>query len=99
MARGALTRSERARKVRATQTFDRYEETARRVLDALLARYSDQGIEALERAVDARQMAEVLQVTPFSELGRPLELIDAFGDRQGYIDAVRQLQRQIYDVA
>ncbi len=95
----ALTRGERARKVRATHVFDQYQDTARQVLEALLARYSNEGIEALERAADARQMATFLQVAPFRDLGRPIEIINAFGDREGYVTAVKQLQQQIYAVA
>lgn len=44
-------------------------------------------------------MAEVLQIAPLNEWGRPLELVNAFGSPAAYVDAVRQLQRQIYAVA
>ena len=57
------------------------------------------GIEALERAADARQMATFLQVAPFRDLGRPIEIVGAFGGREDYVAAVKQLQQQIYAVA
>jgi type I restriction enzyme R subunit len=97
--RPALTRSERARGVRQQGIFDRYEAKARQVLEALLQKYTDEGIEALEKAIDAATMAAFLKVYPFREMGRPIEIIDAFGGRAAYVAAVRQLEQDIYSVA
>jgi type I restriction enzyme R subunit len=97
--RPALTRSERAHGVKQQGIFDRYEAKARRVLEALLQKYTDEGIEALEKAIDAATMAAFLKVSPFREMGRPIEIIDAFGGRAAYVAAVRQLEQGIYAVA
>lgn len=94
--RPALTRSERARQVKSQTLFDEYEEPARRVLEVLLEKYTSEGIEALEQARDAQKMATFLQVPPFSQIGRPIEIVDAFGGRDHYIAAVRELTQEIY---
>lgn len=97
--RPALTRSERARQVRQADYFAKYGERARQVLDALLEKYTNEGLEALERAIDERELAGFLQVAPFRELGRPIEIINTFGGKAPYIAAVKQLQQQLYAVA
>lgn len=97
--RPALTRSQRARKVREQALFDRYEATARAVLEALLERYASEGIEALEQALDERHLRTMLLVPPFSRLGRPLEIMRAFGGTAPYRQAVQQLAEQIYTAA
>lgn len=97
--RPALTRSERARKVKEQAIFDRYEATARAVLEALLERYTNEGIEALEEALDAQKLGTALQVPPLNELGRPIEIVQAFGGTEHYRQAVRELKQQIYAAA
>ena len=78
---------------------DRYEATARQVLDALLDRYTNEGIEALEEALDAQKLRTMLLVPPFNQLGRPLEIMRAFGGAEPYRQAVHQLKQQIYAAA
>ncbi|MFQ5818120.1 MAG: EcoAI/FtnUII family type I restriction enzme subunit R [Terriglobia bacterium] len=97
--RPALTRSERARQVKQQAYFDQYEEKARQVLEAMLEKYTNEGIEALERAADERKMTTFLQVLPFSQFGRPIEIVRAFGGKRPYLKAVRGLGRQIYAMA
>ena len=84
-----LTRRERANQVRKRDAFTRYGEPARRVLDALLEKYADEGIVPVERT-------EVLRVRPFSEMGTPLELIGHFGDKAGFQQALRELETELY---
>ena len=93
--RPALTRSQRVRKVKQ-QYFSQYQAKARRVLEALLDKYTNEGIEALERAIDERNIATFLQVAPFNQIGRPIEITRAFGSKKLYIEAVQQLGREIY---
>jgi type I restriction enzyme R subunit len=97
--RPALTRSQRARKVKDQALFDKYEATARAVLQALLDRYTNEGIEALEEALDEHKLRTMLLVPPFSQLGRPLEIMHAFGGKKPYRSAVQQLKQQIYAAA
>ncbi|MBP1467326.1 DEAD/DEAH box helicase family protein [Candidatus Chloroploca sp. M-50] len=84
-----LTRRERAEQVRKRDVFATYGARARAVLEALLAKYQDEGMINLD---DPR----VLQIPPFSDLGTPVQLIKAFGDRPGFERAVRSMQSALY---
>ena len=90
--RPPLTRRERAERVRKRDYFARYGDKARAVLDALLDKYADEGIETIESV-------EVLRVRPLSELGTPVELIRSFGSKEEYLEAVRELERALYAAA
>jgi type I restriction enzyme R subunit len=59
------------------------------VLDALLAKYADEGVLNLDDA-------NVLRIAPFSSLGTPIELIRAFGGKPGSERAVHDLQSELY---
>lgn len=84
-----LTRRERAEKVRKRNYFTKYGNQAKLVLDALLDKYADGGIENLEDK-------SVLKVPPLNELGTPIEIVHYFGGKQGFETAVRELERQLY---
>lgn len=84
-----LTRRERAENVRKRDVFTQYGDQARAVLDALLAKYADEGVLNLD---DAR----VLRIPPLDALGTPLELIRAFGGKPGFEQAVHDLQAELY---
>ena len=84
-----LTRRERAENVKKRDVFSKYGDQARAVLDALLAKYADEGVLNLEDA-------NVLRIAPFSELGTPVQLINAFGGREGFVTAVHDLQSALY---
>jgi type I restriction enzyme, R subunit len=90
--RPPLTRRERAEQVRKRDYFAKYGEQARAVLDALLEKYADAGIEPIESV-------EVLKVQPFDRLGSPVELIKRFGSKAAYLQAVRELREQLYSAA
>jgi type I restriction enzyme, R subunit len=87
--RPPLTRRERANNVRKRDVFTKYGEQARAVLDALLEKYADVGIEEVE---DPR----ILKVQPINKIGTPLEIIELFGGREQYMEAVRELEDAIY---
>lgn len=87
-----LTRSERARQVRESDYFEEYGEEAREVLDALLDKYADEGIENIERG-------EVLKVSPLSQFGGPLEIIQRSGGEDEFDNAVRELEERLYEMA
>jgi type I restriction enzyme R subunit len=84
-----LTRRERAENVKKRDVFTKYGGQARAVLDALLAKYADEGVLNLDDA-------NVLKIAPFSEMGSVVQLIKAFGDRQGFERAVHELQSALY---
>jgi len=87
--RPPLTRRERAAQVRKRDYFTRYGDQARAVLDALLDKYADEGIESIE-ALD------ILRVQPFDRFGTPVEIIQRFGGKAQYLRALRELESQLY---
>jgi type I restriction enzyme R subunit len=93
-----LTRSERVRNAKQhPKYFQRYNETARKVLDALLDKYSEDGYLMLDKVLEGRDLAGYLSVPPFDELGRPLELVKAFGGKQKFKQEMLNLQSLIYE--
>jgi len=88
--RPPLTRKERADKVRKRDVFAKYGATACIVLNALLDKYADQGIIAIENTT-------VLQLDPFAKLGTPIELVSSFGNKQQYKAAIRELESLLYE--
>ncbi|HAT3944706.1 MULTISPECIES: EcoAI/FtnUII family type I restriction enzme subunit R [Enterobacteriaceae] len=87
-----LTRAERAKQAQKRDVFTQYGEGARKVLEALLDKYADEGIENLEDI-------KILKVTPFDQFGTPTEIIQLFGGKQQYIQALIQLEHAIYQAA
>jgi type I restriction enzyme R subunit len=84
-----LTRRERAENIKKRDVFTKYGGQARAVLDALLAKYADEGVLNLDDA-------NVLKIAPFTAMGSVVQLIKAFGDRQGFEQAVHELQSALY---
>ena len=87
--RPPLSRKERAERVKKSDYFSKYGGHAKEVLDALLDKYADDGIENLENM-------NVLRVHPFDRIGTPMEIVKMFGGRDNYIAAVKGLESQIY---
>ncbi len=84
-----LTRSERANNVKKRDIFTKYGETAKAVLEALLDKYADQGIETVKDM-------QILQLNPFDEIGTTAEIMDSFGGVEQYREAVNELENAIY---
>jgi type I restriction enzyme R subunit len=87
-----LTRKERANNVKKRNHFTKYGENARNVLEKLLEKYADEGLENLESL-------EVLKVEPFDKFGTPLEIVKEFGGKDKYLQAIKDLEREIYQTA
>lgn len=87
-----LTRTERANNVKKRDVFTQYGEQARQVLEALLDKYADQDIENIEDI-------KILKVNPFDEIGTPTEIIKLFGGKKQYMQALTQLERELYKAA
>lgn len=85
----ALTRKERADGVKKRDAFTKYGEKAREVLDILLDKYADQGLETIATI-------DVLRLDPFTTIGTPIEIVKMFDGRDGYLDAVRTLEDALY---
>jgi len=88
-----LTRKERANNVKKRNYFTKYGDQARNVLEALLDKYADEGIENMESL-------EVLQVKPLSDFGSTVEIVNGiFGSREKYLLAIQELEYELYTVA
>lgn len=87
-----LTRKERANNVKKRNYFTKYGEEARQVLGALLDKYSDEGITTIEST-------EVLSLHPFDDYGSPVEIIRMFGTKDKYFEAVKELEKELYQSA
>lgn len=87
-----LTRHERAEQVKKRDIFSKYGEQARGVLEALLDKYIKEGISELESLT-------VLENDPFRKLGSKANIVKFFGGKQGYLDAVKELEQHIYNIA
>lgn len=83
-----LTRKERAENVRKRDVFTKYGEQARAVLATLLSKYADEGVFPADLAV--------LRNQPFTELGTTVELVNLFGGKDAYLEAVKNLESEIY---
>jgi type I restriction enzyme, R subunit len=86
----ALGRERRAENVRAdAQYLGTYHGQVRIVLMNLLNKYIESGIRAIEDI-------GVLRVEPLRSIGSPMEIIQLFGTREAYFEAVRELEHHLY---
>ncbi|PJR07778.1 DEAD/DEAH box helicase [Raoultella ornithinolytica] len=85
-----LTRKERAENVRKRNYFTKYSDAAQAVLNTLLDKYADTGVQEIESI-------QVLKLKPFDSMGTLPEIIKSgFGDRNGYNQAISELESEIY---
>jgi type I restriction enzyme R subunit len=87
-----LTRRERANNVKKRNYFTKYGKQAQAVLEQLLEKYADEGIENIESI-------DILKVQPFNKIGSPVEIIESFGGRENYFNAIRELEEYLYESA
>jgi len=87
-----LSRTARANNVKKRNYFTKYGEQAQKVLNALLNKYADEGIENIEDM-------KILQVNPFDEIGSPVEIVKMFGGKKSYLEALNELEHEIYRAA
>lgn len=87
-----LTRRERAEQVKKRDVFSKYGADARKVLEALLEKYTIDGISQLEDV-------NILKLDPFRQMGAPAHIARLFGGREEYYAAVRELEDFIYSIA
>ena len=86
----ALTRRERAENVRKKDYFAKYEGEAREIINALIDKYADEGITAIDDIGD-------LGVMPFMRFGTPVQIVNGiFGGRENYLKIIKKLQESIY---
>ena len=87
-----MTRKERANNVKKRNYFTKYGEQARKVLENLLDKYADEGIDDIESM-------EVLKVKPFTDFGSPMEIVRTFGSKKEYLKAIHELEIELYKSA
>ncbi len=86
-----LTRRERANQVKKRDVFGKYGEQARAVLEALLEKFADHGVQDIE---DAR----VLELPPFDQFGSKTQIRRGiFGSVEQYSQAIQELEQALYD--
>lgn len=88
--RKPLTRKERAENVMKQDFFAKYSGPAREVLELLLEKYKNKGITEVVNL-------EVLRLDPLMKLGKPNKIVRYFGGKEGYINAITDLQNAIYN--
>ena len=84
-----LTRKERANNVKKRDYFTKYGEQARKVLETLLDKYADEGVLNMESM-------DILKVKPLTDYGSPLEIIKQFGSKANYLQAIKELEYELY---
>jgi len=87
-----LTRSERVNQVKKRDVFTAYGDQAKKVLEALLDKYADEGIENIEDI-------KILKINPFDQFGTPTEIVRLFGGKRQYMQALKQLEQSLYQAA
>lgn len=86
-----LTRRERANNVKKRDFLSKYSGVAREVLEALLDKYMNTGIYEIEKT-------EILKLDPFLKMGKPSKIAGYFGGKKGYLQAVKELEKEIYGI-
>lgn len=84
-----LTRKERANNVKKRDFISKYSGEAKAVLEALLETYANEGIYQIEDT-------QILKLDPFVRMGKPSAIVKMFGGKDGYLNAIRELEEEIY---
>lgn len=85
-----LSKSERVANVRKSGLLDKYQGEARKILEALLDKYKNDGIADLENR-------QTLNLPEFEKFGGPVKIIvKIFGGKKQYQDAVSEVKEKIY---
>ncbi|MCA7013976.1 DEAD/DEAH box helicase family protein [Dickeya dadantii] len=88
-----LTRRERANNVKKRDVFGKYGEQARIVLEALLEKFADHGVQDIEDA-------KVLELPPFDQFGSKTQIRRGiFGGVEQYTQAVKELELALYGIS
>lgn len=84
-----LTKKERAENVRKRNYLYKYSDIAQQVIEALLNKYADDGIKEIEDT-------KVLQLKEFEQIASAPKIVKAFGGKEKYLKAVKELENEIY---
>ena len=89
----------KANNVKKKSYFAKYRDLAHKVLEALLNKYADEGIEAIEQGMDDKKLIDFLRIPPLDKIGMPVQIIREFGGKENYLKALKELEEQIYQAA
>ena len=84
-----LTRRERAEGVKKRDFLSHYSGAAREVLETLLDSYMNLGIKNIEQI-------DILKLKDFQKFGKPARIAKLFNGKQGYEEAERALENELY---
>lgn len=84
-----LTKKERVDNVKKRHYLYKYSDIAQQVIEALLDKYANDGIKEIEDT-------KVLQLKEFAKIGSPMKIVKAFGGKEAYRKAVKELENEIY---
>lgn len=84
-----MTRSERANKAKKAIELEKYSDSARKVVEALIAKYQDEGY------VNFNDI-QVLKLDPFIQMGNPMKIAKSFGGKNEYLEAMKELEESLY---
>ena len=84
-----LTKAERVNNVKKRGYLYKYSGLAQEVLSALLDKYMNDGIKDIDNLA-------ILSNDPFRKYGTPMKIAKLFGGKAGYMQAVHDLQSELY---
>ncbi|WP_348625393.1 DEAD/DEAH box helicase family protein (plasmid) [Paenibacillus peoriae] len=84
-----LTKAERTNNVKKRGYIYEYQDVAREVLELLLDKYMNEGIQEIDGT-------EILELPEFQRFGSSLKIVKAFGGKKGYLTALKRLKDEIY---
>lgn len=84
-----LTRYERVQKVKNSNYLDKYQDTAREVIESLLDKYATGGVSNLENM-------DVFKTEPFRSKFGARGVLNAFNGKNNLINSMNDLQKEIY---
>lgn len=87
-----LTKAERAKNVKKRDYLSKYSDLAQKVLNALLDHYMNEGIEDLGGT-------EILDLEEFKKIASKPKIVKEFGGKQAYLNAIKELEEELYKVA
>ena len=87
-----LTRKERAEGVRKKDFLSKYSGVAKEVIDILIDEFVEKGIYEVENT-------NILTLEKFKKFGKPSKIVEYFGGAEGYREALKLLEKEIYKVA
>ena len=84
-----LTRELRASKARRSKFLKKYQGVCRQVLETLIDIYARTSVANIDDRL-------VLKTEPFKAFGGPMKIVHAFGGKDGYLAAIKELERSFY---